>query len=637
MGGFIMEALGKGAWNVGKKLLGEEGATLLGKATKSAIERARLNMEPVRYVLDGTELYPKLRGAQNQAHAGFLEVHKAVDEASKYLNILKPEEAIERAHRVGRLIEGKTGGVDPSLLTEQDINLAKVLKDKWKYYHDVHGETLGIKGELQNYMTHVFNKPPEYAAEIESAIGRGPGFRWAKSRTGAEGYEKNPVTAFLTYANDAERKIAFQPAVDHVRDNIVGNSNVSLNLQNYTQRLMDYILRPKDPLSQWERNAQPFVREATRLVMSGALGSPGSAFTNFFQQGNTLVELGPKYFAPALKKVVFKQVSPEIEDALKRRGLLEDLLPHEILGDQSKTGFGSGTIARGLHKAEDVAMKPFQMAEIPNRKVAFVGAYDKAMDLAKDPKTRAQLLKDVLSDDAKIIKGHWTAGNMKAAAEQYAEAITGKTQYFYGSIDTPMMMRHPLGKVATMFWSFPINTFEMLAHDIKGGNWTKAGMYALYLAAILHAFKGLGLDVSSKVGMGVLPTGISPILNSFYQLGSAMKNWAEGDEYSSHKAFKEFARLAPLWVPGGRFGAKIFKSIKKGIDEGEWDPFVEVPQMFDFPNLDMKEMREAAWKAKNPTRRNLFEKAGSKAQEYLDAIQGGDEKPLFKNTPGGQP
>lgn len=348
-----------------------------------------------------------------------------------------------------------------------------------------YAKRLGLPEEdlIQNYFPHIIDysvtgrKPKDVPPELERLyqfiIPNSMNNQFRKKRTGAEGYVKDIWKALTIYVDVAEKDIAFTPVIEQISKNISNGvyeyqtgeylKNVLLNLTGKRGSDIEVIgdnLVKKLP--SWLRNKIK-TPHPTRAVVDKLVGARyggelmfnlGSAYKNSTQELLTIRDIGARYTLAGN----YLQGTAWGKELTERYNVLDDSIMVDILSDLG----GSKSFA---NKAVDVFNKTgwaaFQGVENFNRRSAFLGAYMQFMDAAK----RAGL--DTNSDA--IIN----------QAAQYGKDIVGRSQFFYGKLDTPLAFQGTGGKLFGQFGTYPVNWYSTqgrtLSDTVKNINTVTSG------------------------------------------------------------------------------------------------------------------------------------------------------------------
>jgi soluble lytic murein transglycosylase-like protein len=495
-------------------------------ATLSFLKNVRSAFRPVRYVLDKWKIYPLLTQAEDMVS----QYMKNVDSTMMPLTNGVRRSNKKVLEEMQDLIIDKNA-ITPTL-NGAEKKFAGALDNQLQQFWSQYQKELGLNGDYQFFKEQTLNKFADAAGGID------------------------PIFTVRNSIRSGVRNVAYNP----VKENLATRSDLTPEIRTYTEDLLNYILTPQKAIGPVEKTARNAVNGLVNSVYSGTLSSPGAAITNLFQIPlGTSVEIGPRYTLMGMKEALKKIKDPQMIQALKDSRILDDIHPAELFTSIK------GPKQAAVKKIEELAMWGFSTSEEFNRRVTFFGAYKQAMD-----KMSKLDLRTVTSDAADEIKTLLNNKDWRGAAQKYAKEIVAKTQYNYSIIDTPMVMRSPIGKAALMFWQFPMNTIEMLMLNMK----TPPGIvknlaYGANSALMYYFMKGMGIDISPKVGLTqLLPQNMSPIVQMFQSLGElANAEFVNKDGRKEQAAWNKLQKLLPLAVPGGALAKKLVDFTNRANDQ----------------------------------------------------------------------
>jgi hypothetical protein len=126
---------------------------------------------------------------------------------------------------------------------------------------------------------------------------------------------------------------------------------------------------------------------------------------------------------------------------------------------------------------DDMSMKWFNWSDNANRAVTYFGGKEKALDAFRkygnDRVGFAKFLKLNTFDrgEQAILNKAVQTGGIEEFAKQYGKLLTSKYQFDYTKAGTPEIFRSDVGKILGQFTKWPLNFSEILASDIKKGNY----------------------------------------------------------------------------------------------------------------------------------------------------------------------
>ncbi len=549
-------------------LRSEEGLLDLG-ALKQPVDRFRLQLRSAldfiqdpRYVLNkdptglGATLWRRLAEA-DRAGAKFMDDFTKQAQAG-----IKVAPNTESSAKIGRLLDKP----EESITSYEWASLSRPERETFDFLRkkfDEFGEVLVKKGILEDkrrikgYLFRVFDKDTIYQAaknerafvldaiedqglsSVQSAtkkkrleqlnniintyektgtilhdyIPKELSIPFLKQRAGAAGYSTDAVRAMEIYAYYARRKFFDEPAIKEVLPLL---EQMPLEHRPYARWFMRNYLKMEKP---------PSFNQLTRLATSfeyfkDLAFNPRSALMNATQNLNTLVELdGP--LGP------IKALSP-FNKSWTREGAYRAMFDPEAnaiwlasghQADPASLRYGfTNKIKTPIEKS---AMYLFDKVEMANRKIAYLGAYYKALNEAKS------------SQMAKV----------------FADEVTYKTQFPYGRIGAPRLMEAvPGGPALMQFSTFSIKELQLFTQWVKE-NPSKLISYLIVSGGIGEGLKSLDIDMSNALGIGGDPV----------ELGKALFSLAKG-EATAAKIHAEMGLPRIPLTSIGSAGGGIFPS-----------------------------------------------------------------------------
>lgn len=369
--------------------------------------------------------------------------------------------------RVFRWLDGEKVALTPQ---EQQIGF------EIKGYLKGWAKKLGLPEDKQitNYITHIFEDSgewaeldPEIAKMIRDKVSGSVYDPFLQKRRGGGDYIRSTARALDAYVKRGVRKYNLDPALEQIKgaaDNLeesqfqyVKNYIDRVNLRPTTiDNLLDNLIR-SSPIGYkfGPRPTNVITSKARKAVYRGALGlNVKTALNNLTQASNTYAELGERWTLTGYSKVA-QNLAKFIRNApteLDEVGILgQDMIQDRTLSSTKKM----------LQAADEVLFHLFNFAEKVNRGAAFWGA--KAKFLAE--------------------------GADEALAIAKAKDVVGKTQFRFGSIDTPVALQSDVAKTLFQFLTYTVKQAEFLGEKVTQKD--VAGIVR-YVAATLVFTQTLG-------------------------------------------------------------------------------------------------------------------------------------------------
>lgn len=398
--------------------------------------------------------------------------------------------------------------------------------------------------QISDYVTHIFAKDiiekdfnEDLAKIIDQKVAKSVYDPFLQARLGVPEYKQDVFAALDAYVKRASRKENLDPVLT-----TIGNKAESLDLSSwkYVKSYIDRVnMRPTDidnlmdnlikqtPVG-YKFGSRPttvITRKVRQWIYRGTLGlNAKSAFKNLMQGANTYAELGEKYtgigYIKAVKNMAMKS------DELEKVGVLSDtLIQDRQLSVKKKT---IETIDKGLFYL-------FDKAEQINRGSAYFGAKQRALD----------------------------AGQTMDEAIDAGIEMARKTQFTFGSIDTPPVLSSDIAKTLAQFSSYGVKQGEFIAEKIQKKEVAKIVRWLGANAVILY---GVG-DLMGMDWKDLIPSvriGGSPAFTLAKDIGETALNSPDqyGNQPDTGDRISTLSNdLVPL-IPGG-------VAIKRAVQGGQ--------------------------------------------------------------------
>jgi len=454
----------------------------------------------------------------------------------------------EASKRIFKYLDGQD-----QKLTGEELKVAGEIKSylgKW-------ADRLGLpkSGRIANYITHIFEQDfiqkefdPELAKIIQDKVPGSVYDPFLQERLGKLGYVEDAFRALDAYVKRASRKANMDQALNQLQEE---SGKLDIDSWNYVKEYADRInLRPTDTDNLFDnliksspvgyklgqRPVAKISRGIRQAVYRGTLGlNIGSAIRNLTQGVNTYSQLGEKYTAQGYLKAI--QSIASRSDELERVGVLRN----SFIEDR-----GLSATKKFWENLDKGLFYFFEIAEKINRGSAYFGAKSKA-------------LADGLSEEEAI----------KAGVD-----MARKTQFTFGSVDTPVKLQSDIVKLLTQFQSFNVKQTEFLTDMAKNREYAGLVRWLGANAVILFTVgQAMGWDWKDMIPFGGVADGQSPIGSSpAMTLAKDVGKLAVGgtDKYGNPMEAKQILKdLIPL-VPGGVQINKTIgglKDVSRGYDE----------------------------------------------------------------------
>jgi hypothetical protein len=442
------------------------------------------------YVLKKVGLENEAKLLRTQYEKYLTELPKNIDKITKWAESLPPESNV----RIFKYLDGqpvtikrygKTGVKLEEGLTQPEQKVA----DEIKTWLSEFADRLGLPQDqrVTHYITHLFEDnfiKKEFDPELAKAIqGRIPGSVYdpfLEKRLGALGYKEDTWQALDAYVKRATRKIHMDPALEALK---AGAEKLDISVIDYIQKYASRVnLRPTQTetlidntfkqLFGYKHGVRPvnrITRKLRQMVYRGTLGlNIGSAVRNLTQGVNTYAELGERFAMKGYYDILTKG-SKELTDV----GVLRD----DFVQDRTLSA-----IKTTMQKVDKGLFAFFEWAEKINRGAAYYGAKSRALSKGATPEE----------------------------AIEAAKEIVRKTQFQFGSIDTPVAMQDDLMRTIAQLQSFTLKQVEFLGGKIAKREYAGLIRYIAGSFVMLHTIgKLIGMkpkDIIPSVRFGAPPT-----------------------------------------------------------------------------------------------------------------------------------
>lgn len=405
---------------------------------------------------------------------------------------------------------------------------------------------------ITNYITHIFDKEllaKEFDEDLAKIIGEKlPGSVYNPfllKRLGAKGYIQDTWQALDAYVKRGTRKFHIDPALNAIKEKAGSSlemSNIEASQFKFLQRYINNVnMRPTDldnlidntiksaiGYKYGDRPVTYLTKLLRQMTFRGMLGlNPGSALRNLSQGVNTFSVLGPKYTTIGYAKLFNRGAVKELtEEGVLNSGFIQD----RALSSTKKL---MENVDKGLFAL-------FDTAEKINRGSAYFGAKSKAI----------------------------ARGMSEADAIKYAKEIVRKTQFSFGSVDTPVALQSDIVKTLTQFQTYTIKQIEFLTEMAKDKNFM--GLLRYGIAGLVFTYtigKAFGMKPEQLIPSFRFDT--PPSLKFPVEVTKAVLNAPDkfGNQPDLKQKLKNVGNAGLGLIPGG---SQIKKSVEglKSVDEG---------------------------------------------------------------------
>jgi hypothetical protein len=440
----------------------------------------------------------------------------------------------ESSRKIFNYLDGQTG-------VNLDAKEQKVASEIQQYLKNW-ADRLGLPEDkrVSSYITHIFEKDfirKEFDPEFEKMLvdSRNPAKSvynpFLEQRKGKSGYVEDVFRALDAYVKRATRKANMDVALKELNEGAKGLDAQSLA---YVKTLVDRVnLRPQQidslldnfikqiPLVRYKAGQRPtanITRKVRQWTYRGTLGlNFGSAVRNLTQGVNTYSQLGERWTTTGYIKA-FRDITNG-SDELTRVGVLRD----NFIQDRQLSA-----TKQFLEKVDKGLWVFFDMAEKINRGGAYFGAKSRA--LAK--------------------------GKSEAEAIKEGVEMASKTQFTFGSVDTPVALQGDVAKTLLQFQSYNVKQAEFLTELVKnkqyGGmlRWAGANMVLVYALGELIGYDFVDAIPFSGVATGETKIGQTPAIKLVTDVGKMALGGTDkyGNPIGASQIGKDIIPLIPAGV-----------------------------------------------------------------------------------------
>lgn len=374
------------------------------------------------------------------------DLPKEIDTVTKWYDRVKGNAGSEQ--RIFQYLDGQG-----NVLEGEELKVAKEIEA----YLSTWADKLGLPKDkrIAHYITHIFEQDfiqkefdPDLAKIIENKVPSSVYDPFLQQRLGKQGYVEDAFRALDAYVKRATRKYHMDQALKPLEESA---KSLDVDSWKYVKSLGDKVnLRPahidnlidnfikSTPVGYrfGQRPVANISRKVRQAVYRGTLGlNVGSALRNLTQGSNTYAQLGEKYTSVGYLKSVNSLFNGD--DELARVGVLRDNMIQDRQLSATK---------KFWEKADKALFYMFETVEKINRGAAYYGAKQRALE----------------------------KGLTEESAIQEGLEMARKTQFTFGSVDTPVWLQGDVVKLVTQFQSYNLKQSEFLGEMLSNKEY--AGM-----------------------------------------------------------------------------------------------------------------------------------------------------------------
>ncbi len=519
----------------------------------------------------------------------------------------------EASEKIFRFLDGQKG----ITLSPTETKVAMEIKDYLEGWAD--RLELPKGNRIANYITHIFDKEllsKEFDEELAKIIDdKLPGEVYdpfLEKRLGALGYKQDVWAALDAYVKRATRKVHMDKALEVIQ-NKAGHSlefsNIEASQFKYIQRYINNVnMRPTEFDNLLDNSIKSIVgykygqrpvtyltRLLRQMTYRGMLGlNPGSALRNLSQGINTYATLGEKYTALGYAGLFKAGARKEIEES--------GIMGSTFIQDQTLSA-----TKQALEKIDKGLFVFFNTAEHINRGAAYFGAKRKYLDSYKK------------QEGSKL-----TAQELETKAQEYARDIVRKTQFSFGSVDTPVALQSDLAKTLAQFQTFTLKQTEFL---------TELALNKDYMGLLRYATAGIAFVYTIGQAFGMEPKELLPMFR--FDTPPSLKLPKElvraavdaPDKYGADRDLKTKAKdignSAIGLFPGGTQIKKMVGGAEAVAEGGSFDKGGNL--QFEQGESTPRKIQSILFgKYAQPKAKTYFEEQAAKASEEMKVV-----KPIY--------
>jgi hypothetical protein len=425
-----------------------------------------------------------------------LELPKNIDKITAWSKQVGPESN----ERIFRFLDGEKIELNP-----QEAKVAGEIKAWLSQWAD----RLGMKADerISSYITHIFplgskgEIPEEIAYLINKKIPGQVFDPFLLQREGAEGYIKDTWKALDAYVKRATRKVNMDPALASLKEASAQLTDTSQ--LNYLNRYIGAVnLRPTELDTSIDnhikekfgymfgvRPTASLTRQARQMIARAKIGGSMTSFAKNLTQGvNTFSELGTRYTVRGYMDLA-KFGGKELEAS--------GVLIAPFLEDQTYSA-----IKKFAEKFDKVLFLNMNASELVNRGAAYYGAKAKYLNGDITPKEISKALgKEVNKDYTPTLED----------AVAYGRFVAAKTQFLFGSLDTPVALNSDIAKTFAQFQTFGLKQAEFIGSMANEREWAKLFRYILS-SMLLFTYIGGAFGMKWDDSFKTLRFGMPPVI-----------------------------------------------------------------------------------------------------------------------------
>lgn len=521
----------------------------------------------------------------------------------------------ETSEKIFKFLDGQRG----ITLNAKETKVANEIKEYLADWADRLG--LPKDNRIANYITHIFDSEliqKEFDEDLAKIIAdKLPGEVYdpfLEKRLGAKGYKQDVWAALDAYVKRATRKVHMDPALEVVQDK-AGHSlefaKIEASQYKYIQRYINGVqMRPTEFDNLLDNSIKTLVgykygqRPVTyltkllrRMTYRGMLGlNPASALRNLSQGINTYATLGEKYTALGYAGLFKKGAMQEIEDS--------GILGSTFIQDQTLSA-----TKKALEKVDKGLFAFFSAAEKVNRGAAYFGA--KAKYLANFEEGAVKL----------------TPEQLEKKAANYAREVVRKTQFSFGSVDTPVFLQSDIAKTMAQYQTFTLKQTEFLAEMAKNKDYMGLLRYSVAGLAFVYSI-GQAFNMEPKEILPMFRFDTPPSLKTPVEIVKAVADSPDkyGNDRTLGRKVKDISKQAINLFPGGSQIKKTFEGTKSVIEGGSFDGGGNI--QYEAPETALGKAKSIIMgKAKTKEAESYFDKMAGEESEDTKAI-----RPLYEKA-----
>lgn len=432
---------------------------------------------------------------------------------------------------------------------EPELLRAELIKEIDALKADAGGLSAGRASQLEATLESLDRGGPTLYEALPSSLRS----RFFETRKGRSGYRFDATKAYMTYVGNVGRKIHFDGVVREFTPRI---GELPEGVQGLAREYLRDVTGVKDRIPDQIASVAARVRELQFLRTIGF--NPLTATKNMFQQLFIGAELGVRHLTTGWRLAR----TAEGKSVFAASGHALDV-PDIFLRSGKRTAY-----TPGWKRAVEIGGWMFNKVETTNRHVAYMGGLSKWFE--GNANRIGMTLEEGLRKGFEFLP---------LEAKDFANDSVRKTQFRYGKVDLPLLLRDPVIGTALQFSSFGIKASELM--------WKWAFREGRAGRAKLLTFLSVSGGVATLGALAGFPTlgdGVASPIN-VVEMFDVLGGMAEGDWVRAKAAAKNTLDVADFGISFGPTAGLVFDAGKLANKFVEGQQVDEAVKQFGARNL----------------------------------------------------